>query len=279
MRAAKHIHKVSNERSQRLAMLESNQLLDNLLKLVANDDKMLLQNLAFDILNWITTIRMTRYRSPAVPLALLPNKRGENSVAAASADMNEQQSECIEMISENLTELVRQCMVLSNRSIAHKCSKLLLTVLEGAQNMPATEQCQVFEEALKFAITGALPHVVKSEHAGALRWFTLLISGTSTLDAQNEIAEQSVALLVTLAQEIVTRNDPYTMLLRSRFGLYGLPFEPELFDAELPNLSKCSNLIYTYVPVPKPPGVQIQLGGQVRMTNCQNFLKIFQNLL
>lgn len=265
VRATKHVHKVGMERSQRLAMLESNQLLDNLLKMVARDDKMLVQNLAFDILNWIATIRMTRYRSPLPTIhKRSANEPIPNSYTTASLDMNEQQSECIEIISSNLAELIKQCMVLSNRSIAHKCSKLLLTVLEGAQNMPQIEQCQNFEDALKTSITNALPFVIRAEHAGALRWFTLLISGTSTLDSQNEIAEKSVALLVDLAREIVNRNDPYTMLLRARFGLYGLPFEPELFDAELPNMNKCSNLIYTYVPVAKPPSAQIQLGGQVK---------------
>lgn len=259
VRAAKHIHKVPNERIQRLVMLESNQLLDNLLKLVACDNKMLMQNLAFDILNWITVIRTTRYRSPVPTMCKWSAKNAAKNANSAALDPNEQQNECAMIIGDNLAELVKNCMVLNNRSIAHKCSKLILASLDGAQNLLHADICQAFEDRLKMAIVNALPYIVRCEHAGALRWFTLLISGTSSLDTQNEISEQSIKLLIDIAGEMVKRYNPHGLLLRSRFGLYGLPFEPELFDAELPNLSKTSNLIYTYVPATKPG---IQVGNQ-----------------
>lgn len=85
----------------------------------------------------------------------------------------------------------------------------------------------------------------------------LLIAGTASLDSQNEIAVVCIRLLYDVSAELVKRNNPHELLLRLRFGLYGLPFEPELFDAELPNLSKASNLIYTYVPASKPSGIQL----------------------
>lgn len=257
-------------------MLESNILLDNLTKMVARPDKSLVQNLAFDIINWIISIRMTRYRSPSPINIQRNNVVVGDSVAngAASSDMNEQQSECVHIIGKNLSQLIRQSMVMSNRSIAHNCSKFILTALEGAQNMVQQEQCQQFELALKTAIIETLPFIIECEHAGALRWFTLLISGTTTsIESQteaNEIVEESVKLLVTLAQETVKRSDAHTMLLRSRFGLYGLPFEPELFDAELPHLNKISNLVYSYVPTaPKPNGGVTEAGNELRVLPFQ----------
>lgn len=64
IRATREVPNVSNERLQRLAMLESNTLLKNLLEMAENPGNSLIQNLAIDILNWILTIRLARYRCP-----------------------------------------------------------------------------------------------------------------------------------------------------------------------------------------------------------------------
>lgn len=45
-------------------MLESNTLLKNLLEMAETAGNSLTQNLAIDILNWILTIRLARYRCP-----------------------------------------------------------------------------------------------------------------------------------------------------------------------------------------------------------------------
>lgn len=90
-----------------------------------------------------------------------------------------------------------------------------------------------FQLTLKTAILACLPELATARYAGALRWFTLLISGTSTGSSQGQIAEKCVELLLQVTEEIEKRWTPYTSLLRTRFGLYGLPFDPDLFDAEL----------------------------------------------
>lgn len=90
-----------------------------------------------------------------------------------------------------------------------------------------------FQSTLKTAILSCLPELATAKYAGALRWFTLLISGTSTGASQGQIAEKCVELLLQVTEEIENRWTPYTSLLRTRFGLYGLPFDPDLFDAEL----------------------------------------------
>ena len=99
------------------------------------------------------------------------------------------------------------------------------------------DSCQSFENELKEAILICMPEILNSKNAGALRWFTLLISGVSSFDSQGPIAETCVKLLKSITSEMQTRINPYTSLLRTRFGLYGLPFESEIFDSE-PALAK-----------------------------------------
>lgn len=99
--------------------------------------------------------------------------------------------------------------------------------------MPNDRVRRIFQSTLKSAILACLPELAVAKYAGALRWFTLLISGTSTVASQGQIAEKCVELLLNVTEEIENRWTPYTSLLRTRFGLYGLPFDPDLFDAEL----------------------------------------------
>lgn len=40
---------------------------------------------------------------------------------------------------------------------------------------------------------------------------------------------------------LIKRTNPYHLLLRSRYGLYGLATEPELFDIEPPTFGKGSS--------------------------------------
>lgn len=84
-------------------------------------------------------------------------------------DPNAQQDECIDIICRNLPELVMSTMVLNNRSIEHKCSKLILAALDGAQNLIHTDVCIKFETALKHANVEAIPSMTQCDHAGALR--------------------------------------------------------------------------------------------------------------
>lgn len=95
-----------------------------------------------------------------------------------------------------------------------------------------------FQGALKHAIMTCLPELVAAKNAGPMRWFNLLVSSTSTQNSQRDIGKSCLQLLLSVANEMAARWNPYTSVLRTRFGLYGLPFEPDLFDAELPLSSK-----------------------------------------
>ena len=113
------------------------------------------------------------------------------------------------------------------------------------------ERQNYFESSVKMAILNCIPDLVLAKYAGSLRWFNLLIAGTSTLASQGQIAESCVQLLLDVTKEIGNRWNQYTALLRTRFGLYGLPFEPDLFDAELPLSAKYNSLPSTLVSIIK----------------------------
>lgn len=108
-----------------------------------------------------------------------------------------------------------------------------------------------FEKNLEKAILKCLPNIVQSKHSSALRWFMLLIAGVSTSNIQGSIAEECVSLLLKIVTETNRRWNPYSSLLRTRFGLYGLPFESEIFDAEIPLPTKLNSAPVTIASVIK----------------------------
>lgn len=91
-----------------------------------------------------------------------------------------------------------------------------------------------FEAALKHAVLVCIESLTSASSASALRWLNVLVSGTSSAASQAEIGASCVRMLLRISDELSSRSTPQAALLRSRFGLYGMPFEPELFDAELP---------------------------------------------
>lgn len=95
-----------------------------------------------------------------------------------------------------------------------------------------------FEQVLKNAVLVCLGDLVHAKNAGPMRWFIMLVSYTSTASSQVPIGLSCIAQLLKVANEMADRWNPYTSVLRTRFGLYGLPFEPDLFDMELPLPSK-----------------------------------------
>lgn len=95
-----------------------------------------------------------------------------------------------------------------------------------------------FSLAIKDAITQTLPDLPIAKYSSVIRWFTMLTCSTSTAESHNSISEICIKLLMEIAKEIDNRWDPNCSLLGTRFGLYSYPFEPELFDFDLPNLNK-----------------------------------------
>lgn len=235
-------------------MLESNTLLKNLLNVTINNNQTLMQSLAMDILIWILSIRLARYRCPR---------------NYASTDVNTQQSFCVNIVEQHLSELISKCILLNNRSMAHKCVKLVIATLHGAQNIVDQLQCFSFEVALKNSILASIPDIIKTTHAGAVRWFTMLISATSNVESQGVISTALIKLLIDVLKEISERPNAMNSILQSRFGLYGMPFESELFDAELPSIGKNSNTPYCNVFMTKSGATPLQPNGQQQQQQNQ----------
>lgn len=238
IRATREIPGLNNERLQRLAMLESNVLMKNLLDVAVNRCDSLKQNLAIDILYWILYVNLSRYRIPK-----------------SIADINTQQTFCVGIVENNLDDIIQNCIITNNRSMAKKAVKLLIATLHGARNMiDDLKPCHNFEQSLKKSILSAIPNILKITHAGSLRWFILLIAATTNAETQGPISIEITKLLIEVLSEMSKRTNTLNSLLQSRFGLYGMPFESDLFDTELPSFGKnnSNNTPYSNAFLQKP---------------------------
>ncbi|KMZ04446.1 baculoviral IAP repeat-containing protein 6 isoform X6 [Drosophila simulans] len=237
VRAVKSHSRISNGRMQRIAMLESNVLLVQLLRIASDPaSSPLAKNLSLDILNWICFIRLNRFRSPkSERLKDQINKQ----TAANIQDLLAQQFECISLAEKHIEQLLRNCVIYSERSTAHKCVKLLIMLTEGATNLPAEVQVHTtLDYSFKAAIANTFPELPRAQCGSVVRWYMMLTCATSTAESHNSISEQAISLLKGIAAEIDKRWDPHCALLCTRFGLYGYPFEPEIFDFDFPNVSR-----------------------------------------
>lgn len=102
---------IATEKIQRGAMLESHVFLATLLRTVMDCSSVQRQSIAFDVMLWITSIRMARNRA----------SNGEAPV---------QQIECLKTVELGLETLFKQCLLNSGRNIAHKCVKLIVICSE-----------------------------------------------------------------------------------------------------------------------------------------------------
>ncbi|XP_069689782.1 baculoviral IAP repeat-containing protein 6 isoform X2 [Periplaneta americana] len=223
---------IPNERNQRCAMLESNAFVEKLVRVVCLDgpDKTVVsQSMALDILIWVASIRLSRHRT-------------------TKGDTKSQQLELARIIENNLIPLIKHCILMSGRSIAHKCVKLIIICSEGMKNVLDSVTVQ-FDGCVLRALLEWLPMISCSISAGALGWYFLLLSRVMTLDVSATIGQKCVTLLQQIAHEMSARSSPYHLLLRTRFGLYSTPFEPELFDIEPPVPAKFSSVPITYATV------------------------------
>ncbi|KQS39320.1 uncharacterized protein Dere_GG17289, isoform B [Drosophila erecta] len=237
VRAVKSHSRISNGRMQRISMLESNVLLVQLLRIASDPaSSPLAKNLSLDILNWVCFIRLNRFRSPkSERLKDQINKQ----TAANIQDLLAQQFECISLAEKHIEQLLRNCVIYSERSTAHKCVKLLIMLTEGATNLPAEVQDHTtLDYSFKAAIANTFPELPRAQCGSVVRWYMMLTCATSTAESHNSISEQAISLLKDIAGEIEKRWDPHCALLSTRFGLYGYPFEPEIFDFDFPNVSR-----------------------------------------
>nr|XP_022908652.1 baculoviral IAP repeat-containing protein 6 isoform X2 [Onthophagus taurus] len=225
--SSKHTE-IAHERSQRSSMLESNVFIQSLVQTTTGkcEESRLI---ALDILNWIASIRLTRNRSQ-------------------HTESPTYQYEILRIIEGCLDLLLKQCVLLVDRSIAHKCVKLIVTCSHGARNINSVI-CDRFDKYVFDAILNILNSVQQIKSAGSLQWLVVLIFKIAPQDQCDVLSRKCISLLTDIADEFKKRSNPYHLLLRSRFGLYGTPLEPDLFDMDPPITAKSSNSSITYTSV------------------------------
>ncbi|XP_052743953.1 baculoviral IAP repeat-containing protein 6 isoform X2 [Bicyclus anynana] len=228
------------EKQQRIAMLESNNFLNNLCKIVISKDDILKRKYALDLIIWVISIRLQRMR-----LAKYENNGKEKDAESA---LENQQLECVEVIKEHTEAMIKNCILCGNRSIAKKCVKIMLITLEGVKELPRRWKT-TFEETLVTSVTACVPLVGACESPGALKWLMALAQHCTSRARAPALLAKGFALLEKTARCLRERADPYHHLLRARFGLYGLPLESTRFGAEVPELVRGSTAPVTYASV------------------------------
>ncbi|XP_041968992.1 baculoviral IAP repeat-containing protein 6 isoform X2 [Aricia agestis] len=225
------------ERQQRIAMLESKTFLQTLCDTAIGTSVIEKKKLALDLLNWVISVRLQRIR-----LAKVDQDKD------APTPMEAQQLECIQEITHYLPELIKNCILCGNRSIAKKCVKIILITSEGASQLPRPWKTD-FDSALTNVLISCIPLVGVCDSPGALKWFMALYTTRATRGYNPDLVTCGTTLLEHVARCLRDRDDQYHQLLRARFGLYGLPLERNVFATDVPELGKGSSMAITYASV------------------------------
>lgn len=238
VRSCKQNLQIPNERSQRIAMLENMNFLHNLFKILCEINSPIQEkNIVLDILSWIYEIRLNRFRQPE-QLASNHFKESANS-GTDNNDIISHQKEIVEICNNYLSEILNICLINGNRTMSHKCVKLILIVFEGIKKLPSHIQTHLkFDIHLKNALITCFSNLPKIKYSSAVRWFTLLVSSTATFETHSSLSEVCLKLLINICKELEERFDSHYALLSTRYGLHGTPLEPELFDFEFSNSMK-----------------------------------------
>lgn len=93
--------------------------------------------------------------------------------------------------------------------------------------------------------------------AASLQWFVTLLLKVTNPDETANVSHKCINLLERISDELYKRTNPYHLLLRSRFGLFGTPLESELFDVEPPPPLKASSTTLTYASVVSNDGATV----------------------
>lgn len=89
-------------------------------------------------------------------------------------------------------------------------------------------------------LLGIIESIELVQSASCLQWLIVLIYKVTQPEQSKTLTTTCITLLTKIADELAKRANPYHLILRSRYGLYGTPLEPELFDVEPPAPSKAS---------------------------------------
>lgn len=145
----------------------------------------------------------------------------------------------VTIVQSQLTRLVQSCYLGSaSRSVAHLCTRFLSQCVEYAKH---TDMAGVFTVTLLHCLLDALPQVISIQSAGALKWYFTLLNRVKCVDI-SKTAESVADLLAMVSRHYSHRVNNWHDLLKSRYGLFGNPFDSDLYDVEVPSQSKLSNV-------------------------------------
>ncbi|XP_050306481.1 baculoviral IAP repeat-containing protein 6 isoform X2 [Anthonomus grandis grandis] len=211
------------EKTLRNLMLDSNVFIQSLVLTACDSDRSAVIKNVLDILNWMAAIR------------LVPNRAGNGE------PLNEQlEFMFISAIGDNLSGLLRKCLLLGGRSIAHKCMSYVMTCIRGANNINKSIGDH-FRNCVLNSVLKILDELKSVKSAAGLHWILALLLQVTRKENEPEVISKCATLLNEVSEDLRSRSNPYHLLLRSRYGLYGLPTEPELFDIEPPPFIKGSS--------------------------------------
>ncbi|ESP03095.1 hypothetical protein LOTGIDRAFT_157060, partial [Lottia gigantea] len=223
---------IVRERTQRNSMIESYSFHENLLKLIAgmNETELLVQehviNTALDILSWIIVIQMND-----------PSKRsGERCIV-----LN---------IQKYLHGIIKTCLIEATRTTAHRVAALLAMAIEYAKSAGDIDMAPNFSYNILQAMLNCLPLIPCTHSSGALQWYFILLNRVKSMHVAS-VSEKCMELLTTVAKIYDERSSPLHNLLKTRYGFYGHPFDPDLFDIELPANLRQGTQASTYANVVK----------------------------
>ncbi|KAK4884383.1 hypothetical protein RN001_000654 [Aquatica leii] len=226
--SAKHTD-IPHERNQRSSILESNIFVQSLCLTAISPCVSEQQNVSLDLLIWIASIRLTRNRSN--------NGQAPN-----------QQIEFLKIVETNLNGLLHNCLLFANRSMAHKCVKFMIICSNGAKDI-SDQIGKRFDSSILNVLMTILDSIDQVNSAASLQWLINLLLKVTKTEQMANVTTKCISLLENISTKLNKRTNPYHLLLRSRYGLFGTPLEPELFDIEPPPPIKPSSITVTYATV------------------------------
>lgn len=124
-----------------------------------------------------------------------------------------------------------------------------------------------FEFNIFKALLNILNSITDVRSAGGLQWIFALLLKVTSKNTQY-VATKCITLLNKLAEDLNNKSNPYHLLLRCRYGLYGTPLELELFDLESPPYPKCSSNTYVTYAAAVTGGADAFNSSQESFENC-----------
>ena len=146
------------------------------------------------------------------------------------------------VVSEYLRGLLESCLLHGTRETAHKCVRLIATLLksEDSSDGPPANHSN-FLNCLNSAILSLLPTIALDVcFPVGVSWLFKLLNFLS-LTYQSELTTPSlVDLLLLCLNKVNNQYEALHAVLCSKFDLYGAPLDPYIWDAPLPSLKYTS---------------------------------------